>query len=164
MKTIETTDLGKIAIKVTSFLGRILVLLLTLLLCLPVVLLPYSTPIPVWVWVLLALADIVLLILSFGLMPAWRGITISFAGVIVVSIIAVVTSQFFAMTPPILDANGKPIPGSIATLEKVNLNGSQQWISIRGKDTNKPVLLFLAGGPGGSQLATERRALARLED
>lgn len=56
------------------------------------------------------------------------------------------------------------IPGSIATLEKVNLNGSEQWISIRGKDVNKPVLLFLAGGPGGSQLVTERRALGELED
>jgi pimeloyl-ACP methyl ester carboxylesterase len=46
----------------------------------------------------------------------------------------------------------------------VDLNGSQQWISIRGKAVNKPVLLFLAGGPGGSQLVTERRALAGLED
>jgi pimeloyl-ACP methyl ester carboxylesterase len=44
------------------------------------------------------------------------------------------------------------------------LNGSRQWVSIRGKDVNKPVLLFLAGGPGGSQLVTERRVLAGLED
>jgi pimeloyl-ACP methyl ester carboxylesterase len=97
-------------------------------------------------------------------LPAWRGITLSLAGVIVVSIIAVLVSQFFATTPPILDASGIPLPGSIATLEKVDLNGSQQWISIRGKDVKKPVLLFLAGGPGGSQLVTERRALSKLED
>lgn len=155
---------GVTAGKFASFLGRTLVLLLSLLLCLPVVLLPYSTLVPAPIWIFLALADLTFLILSFRLRPVWRGITISFVGVIVVSIVAVLASQFFTTTPPILDANGQPIPGSIATLEKVNLNGSQQWISIRGKDANKPVLLFLAGGPGGSQLVTERRALAGLED
>lgn len=158
-------NLGTIAGKVASFLGRTLALLLSILLCLPVILLPYSTPVPAPIWISLALADVAILILSFRLTPAWRGISISLIGVIVVSLIAVLLSQFFATTtPPILDANGQPIPGSIATLEKVDLNGSQQWISIRGKDVNKPVLLFLAGGPGGSQLVTERRALAGLED
>jgi pimeloyl-ACP methyl ester carboxylesterase len=160
----KSTGLGKIVRQTASLLGRVLALLLSLLLCLPVVLLPYSTVVPAGVWVLLALADVVFLILSFRLIPAWRGITLLLAGVIVVSIIAVLVSQSFATTPLILDANGNTIPGSIATLEKVNLNGSQQWISIRGKDVNKPVLLFLAGGPGGSQLVTERRALAGLED
>jgi pimeloyl-ACP methyl ester carboxylesterase len=160
----KSTGFGKIMRRTASLLGRILALVLSLLLCLPVVLLPYSTAVPAWVWILLALVDMALLILSFRLLPAWRGIALSLAGVIVVSIIAVLVSQFFATTPPILDANGNPIPGSIATLEKVDLNGSQQWVSIRGKDVNKPVLLFLAGGPGGSQLVTERRALAGLED
>jgi pimeloyl-ACP methyl ester carboxylesterase len=76
----------------------------------------------------------------------------------------VVTSQAFATTPPIVDAQGKPLPGSIAALEEVTLNGSQQWISVRGRNTTKPILLFLAGGPGGSQLATERYALSGLEE
>jgi pimeloyl-ACP methyl ester carboxylesterase len=44
------------------------------------------------------------------------------------------------------------------------LNGSEQWISIRGKSTHNPVLLWLAGGPGGSQLSTVRYHLAGLED
>jgi pimeloyl-ACP methyl ester carboxylesterase len=160
----KSTGLGKILRRTASLLGRILALVLSLLLCLPVVLLPYSSAVPAWVWILLALADVALLILSFRLLPAWRGITLSLAGVIVVSIIAVLVSQFFATTPPILDASGIPLSGSIATLEKVDLNGSEQWISIRGKDVKKPVLLFLAGGPGGSQLVTERRALSKLED
>jgi pimeloyl-ACP methyl ester carboxylesterase len=160
----KSPRLGRIMVKIASILGRILVLFLSLLLCLPVVLLPYSTPVPARIWILLALADFVLLILSFRLRPAWRGITILLVGVIIVGIVAVLVSQSFAFTPSILDANGKPSPGSIATLEKVDLNGSKQWISIRGKDVKKPVLLFLAGGPGGSQLVTERRALAGLED
>jgi pimeloyl-ACP methyl ester carboxylesterase len=62
-----------------------------------------------------------------------------------------------------MGADGRPLPGSIAVLEKVSLNGSQQWISIRGHDTSNPVLLFLAGGPGGSQLSTARFALSSLE-
>ena len=89
--------------------------------------------------------------------------TVSIAGLLLIAVLAVLASQFFALTPPILSADGQPLPGSIASLEKVNLNGSQQWISIRGMDTTKPVLLFLAGGPGGSQLATARFALSDLE-
>jgi pimeloyl-ACP methyl ester carboxylesterase len=45
----------------------------------------------------------------------------------------------------------------------VTLNGSKQWISIRGEDATKPVLLFLAGGPGGSDLAAVRLNLGGLE-
>ena len=58
-----------------------------------------------------------------------------------------------------------PIAGanSIATLEKVKLNGSAQWISIRGKDVHNPVLLFLAGGPGGTDMAVTRITLGGLE-
>jgi pimeloyl-ACP methyl ester carboxylesterase len=79
-------------------------------------------------------------------------------------LLTVLVSQFSAYTPAIVDAQGKPLPGSIASLEKVSLNGSDQWISIRGKSTHNPVLLFLAGGPGGSQLTTARYALAGLEE
>ena len=77
---------------------------------------------------------------------------------------AVVGSQWHASTPPILGANGQPLPGSIATLEQVTLNGSQQWITIRGKNIHNPVLLELAGGPGGSELPGIRMVLAPLED
>jgi pimeloyl-ACP methyl ester carboxylesterase len=74
---------------------------------------------------------------------------------LLVSILAVITSQIFAFTPPIVDANGKPLPNSIASLEKVNLNGSEQWITIRGQDMDKPILLNLGmGGPGGGGFAT----------
>jgi pimeloyl-ACP methyl ester carboxylesterase len=55
------------------------------------------------------------------------------------------------------------MPDRIAKLERVTLNGSQQWITIRGINTNKPLLLYLAGGPGGSDLAWTRRYLSSLE-
>jgi hypothetical protein len=141
-----------------------LIVLLALVLCVPVILLPLTTSIPAWLWIVLGLADIVVLMLQFRVALASRGMLGVVAGVILVGLLAVLASQIFAATPPIVDANGNPIPGSTATLEKVELNGSQQWISIRGRDMNKPVLLFLAGGPGGSDLASARRALAALED
>lgn len=54
-------------------------------------------------------------------------------------------------TAPIVDETGKPIPGSIAVMEKVKLGGVDQWIVIRGKSAAKPILLLLSGGPGGSE-------------
>jgi pimeloyl-ACP methyl ester carboxylesterase len=45
----------------------------------------------------------------------------------------------------------------------VTLNGRKQWISLRGWDINKPILLFLAGGPGGTQMAAVRHELSELE-
>jgi pimeloyl-ACP methyl ester carboxylesterase len=76
---------------------------------------------------------------------------------------AVVGSQWHASTPPILGANGQPLPGSIATMEQVTLNGSQQWITIRGTNIHHPVLLWLTGGPGQGGIA-DQELLAPLED
>ncbi len=149
---------------IAFWLGRSLAFLLALLLCIPVVLLPVATATPAWVWMPLALATVALLVFFFWRKPAWQGALVSMGGLLLVGVLAVVASQAFATTPPITDAAGKPLPGSIATLETAPLNGSEQWVSIRGRDVNNPVLLFLAGGPGGSQLATARYALGGLEE
>jgi len=53
-----------------------------------------------------------------------------------------------AFTPPITDAEGNEIPGSIAAIETVTLGGIEQTVTLRGVDTTNPVLLFLHGGPG----------------
>lgn len=155
---------GRIARSTLATLLRILTFIIILALGLPIVLLPLSTPVPAWVWIPIAITGITCLVVQFRIVPVWKGITTGLIGMTLVSLLAIVISQVYAFTPPITDAGGNVIAGSIATLEKVDLNGSRQWISIRGKDVNKPVLLFLAGGPGGSQLVTERRALGALED
>jgi pimeloyl-ACP methyl ester carboxylesterase len=160
----QTNRLGKVMRRILISLGYILTVLLVLALGLPIILLPLSTPVPAWIWIPLGIAYIALIVFSFRIKPAWKGITAGIAGMLVISILAVMISQALAFTPPITDAKGEVILGSIASLEKVDLNGSEQWISIRGKDINKPVLLFLAGGPGGSQLVTARRALGGLEE
>ena len=67
-----------------------------------------------------------------------------------------------ASTTPILDGNGQPVPGSIAELTTVELGGHQQAISIRAADPDKPVLLYLSGGPGQSDIAFARALLEPL--
>jgi len=72
-------------------------------------------------------------------------------------------SQITTKTPPILDEQGEVMEGSISEITKIELNGRKEWISIRGQNKENPVLLFLAGGPGGSQMAAVRHDLAELE-
>jgi len=64
-----------------------------------------------------------------------------------------------------LDAHGQPAPAqppapppfaitgpkSIDEAQFVAINGLDQWLTIRGQDRTKPVVLILHGGPGGSQ-------------
>jgi pimeloyl-ACP methyl ester carboxylesterase len=149
---------------IALILLRILVFIAIALTILPVALLPISTSVPTSIQILFAMAEVALLIAVFRLGFTGNVIFAELAGAISIALLAIFASQLFASTPPILDVNSKPIPNSIAVLEKVKLGGSEEWISIRGKDSRNPVLLFLAGGPGGSQLVTARRALAGLED
>lgn len=66
-------------------------------------------------------------------------------------------------TSSIKDKQGHPVAGSIASLEKVNVGGQQQWILMRGVDTTKPVIFFLHGGPGTSNMCLLRKYTAELE-
>jgi len=127
-------------------------------------LLPISTTVPPAILILFAMAEIALLVTVFRLDFTVPVVLAELAGFVAIALLAIFASQLFASTPPILDAIGKPIPNSIAVLETVKLGGAEEWITIRGKDSRNPVLLFLAGGPGGSQLVLEQRALAGLED
>ena len=69
-----------------------------------------------------------------------------------------------ASTAPITGADGQPVQGSIAELTSIDVNGHELGLLIRGHDTDNPVLLFLAGGPGGSELGAMRNHLAALEE
>jgi pimeloyl-ACP methyl ester carboxylesterase len=66
-------------------------------------------------------------------------------------------------TSPITDGEGKEVPASITSVEEIELQGVDQWITIRGVDRNAPVFLWVAGGPGGSELAWTRQYLGELE-
>ena len=62
-----------------------------------------------------------------------------------------------------MDARGQIVPGSVAELTTVLVGGRELGVLIRGTSTDNPVLLFLAGGPGGSELGAMRRHLPALE-
>src|SRR5512134_1910497 len=75
--------------KILLGLARILALLVTFLLCLPVILLPLTTAAPVWVWILLAVADVTLMIVQFRFTLASRETLGVFGGILAVSLLAV---------------------------------------------------------------------------
>lgn len=68
-----------------------------------------------------------------------------------------------ASSPPVLGADGEEIPGSVNELTSVSIGGHEQWIQMRGASPDKPVLLWLAGGPGQSDLAYTRVLFADLK-
>ena len=53
---------------------------------------------------------------------------------------------------------------SISTLEQVEINGSGHEIMIRGKDKNNPVIIFVHGGPGTSEIPYAQKYQKLLEE
>lgn len=61
-----------------------------------------------------------------------------------------------ARTALITAADGQPLAGSIAELITVPLGGHDQSVMLRGRSVDSPVILYLAGGPGGTDLGAMR--------
>jgi pimeloyl-ACP methyl ester carboxylesterase len=104
-----------------------------------------------------------LLVAAAARRSSWRVRAAAAAAFAALAFATVAASQASAYTPPIVGPDGRVVPGSIASLERVSLGGTTQWISVRGRSTDTPVLLWLAGGPGGSQVSTVRHHLGALE-
>ena len=98
-----------------------------------------------------------------GFLPASRrrpfGTAILGAAVVALAVLV----AWPASTPPVLGSDGLPVPGSIAELATVNLGGTDQSVMIRAADPDKPVLLYLAGGPGQSDMALVRAQVTELQ-
>jgi len=87
-------------------------------------------------------------------------------GAAVVAIGLVLLAVFVARpgtTAPILGADGAPLPGSVAEITRASIGGQDLSMMIRGNDVTNPVLLFLAGGPGGAEFGAMRRHGQALE-
>ncbi len=95
----------------------------------------------------------------------WAGLLVVLAIAIFLFATGFLKEDPVAYTPPITNAVGDEIPGSIAVIETVVLGGVKQTITIRGADASNPVLLFLHGGPGmpSSPWATWNNIHAELE-
>lgn len=102
-------------------------------------------------------------LLALGI-ALWRPFGLSLAAVAALWAAIVGWSQLGTGTPPIRDASGNVVAGSVAALERVELGGIEQAVLIRGRSTSNPVLLYLAGGPGGTQIAWNQQFNQGLED
>lgn len=56
------------------------------------------------------------------------------------------------------------LPDSINVLEPANINGVNQWISIRAHNKNSPILLFIHGGPGFHLIRLEHEIASQWEE
>jgi pimeloyl-ACP methyl ester carboxylesterase len=77
------------------------------------------------------------------------------------AILAVLANVTYA--PALRDENGKKIAKgekAVAELIAIDVNGSRQWISVRGQDRDAPVLLFVHGGPGSPETTMTRKYFA----
>jgi proline iminopeptidase len=61
-----------------------------------------------------------------------------------------------AHTAAITGPDGAPAPGSIAELTTIEVSGQEHALMIRGASMDNPVLLHLAGGPGGTDIGAMR--------
>jgi pimeloyl-ACP methyl ester carboxylesterase len=72
-----------------------------------------------------------------------------FFALLVVSVL-VVLGVLLVLSPgtpkPFLDGSGRTLTGSISEKIKVHINGVDQGMFIKGKNTSNPVLLYLHGG------------------
>jgi pimeloyl-ACP methyl ester carboxylesterase len=91
--------------------------------------------------------------------------------IILVIILICLVIAIIAILPPsvgkvkqFVDENGKIIEGSIAEKTFVNVNGTSLGMFIMAKDSNKPVLLYLGGGPGIPMMVMEKNYPSGLEN
>ncbi len=84
----------------------------------------------------------------------WQSVLLLLLAIVVVAL--AVWNGAPASTPPILDDAGQPVAGSLAELTAVPLGGQEQTIMIRAHSADLPVLLYLSGGPGQSDLPYSR--------
>ena len=97
---------------------------------------------------------------SFGL---WLRRGVAGLTALVLTVLAALVARP-AGTAPIVDADGNPVAGSVAELTTVHAGDHQLALMLRGRSTKNPVMLFLAGGPGGSELGAMRRHSQALEN
>ena len=67
-------------------------------------------------------------------------------------------------TSPVIGPDGESLPGSIAEIISIPIGNQEQTIMVRGRDVDNPVMLYLAGGPGGTDLGVMRADVGLEQD
>ena len=76
---------------------------------------------------------------------------------------AAILWKSFPSTPPVREIGIGIDSNVVAELEPVQIGGITQWLLIRGQNPGDPVLLFLSGGPGLSEMGLFRHFNQALE-
>lgn len=112
--------------------------------------------------VLLALPALVGVLYGAGLVR--RGHRTGVVRRVAAAAIAVLVLGFAVLVAQPASTAAIPGPGSVAELATVRLGGHDQTVMLRGSSDRAPILLYLAGGPGGTDLGAMRLFGAQLED
>ena len=83
-------------------------------------------------------------------------------GILAVVVVALAVLFLIRGSTPRIDTRRHP--HSLAVLEQVPVNDTRQWVLIRSEDVANPVVLFVHGGPGTSQLTLMRKNTQPLEE
>jgi pimeloyl-ACP methyl ester carboxylesterase len=101
-----------------------------------------------------------------GVRKAGRVVLITLAAL--VGCLAVIAVAGLVLSPgkplPIVDKAGKQVAGSISEKIRVNINGAEEGMFIKGRDPANPVLLFVHGGSGMPEYFLTQRYPTDLED
>src|SRR5271169_60015 len=62
-------------------------------------------------------------------------------------------SKRVGCTAPFRDSGGGVVAGSVAEAGFWRIGGLDQWVMVRGRSADNPLLVILHGGPGGSETA-----------
>ncbi len=81
----------------------------------------------------------------------------------IILLLLIVIATSCSTTRPFKTADGKEMPNSIAHTRRIKINGTRQFICIRGADQRNPILLWLHGGPGNLSLPLYMHYNAPLE-
>ncbi|MHA6781941.1 alpha/beta fold hydrolase [Pseudonocardia saturnea] len=115
--------------------------------------------------VLLGLPALVGVLYGAGLARGWDGSARGPAVVrrVLAGALAVAVLGFAVLVAQ--PASTAPIPGphSVAELATLRIGGHEQTVMLRGRSVQAPVLLYLAGGPGGTDLGAMRLFGEQLE-
>ncbi|HNL02362.1 MAG TPA: alpha/beta hydrolase, partial [Leptospiraceae bacterium] len=88
-------------------------------------------------------------------MKTVKKIFLGIAAVLAVLLVYVFVSK--AITDRKMERETAMPEGGISSLESVTIGGISQWILIRGEKKDNPILLYIHGGPGSTEMFMSRK-------
>jgi pimeloyl-ACP methyl ester carboxylesterase len=87
--------------------------------------------------------------------------------IIIIALLAIAAYLYlgrYGSTPSFRDTSGSVVEGSVAEMQRLKFGGVEQSVTIRGRNANAPILIWLHGGPGTDETGMWRKYNNVLED